>query len=100
MKTFEIQRLCRLPGILLVCLVALRAHSGIIFTNLVKFAKTTGRECSGELVQGIDGNFYGTTAYAAKDGNLPYGGGNGEGNVFRMTPAGAFTNLVFFNGTN
>lgn len=41
------------------------------------------------LVQGVDGNFYGTT---------PQGGTNGFGTIFKITPAGAFTSLFSFTG--
>ena len=42
-------------------------------------------------IQGLDGNFYGTT----------YGGGaNGYGTIFRMTPAGALTTMHSFGMTN
>jgi len=47
---------------------------------------------SAGLVQGSDGNFYGTTAYGGTNGN--------NGTVFQMTPAGALTMLVSFNGAN
>src|SRR5215831_6737507 len=40
---------------------------------------------TGTLVQGPDGNFYGTTAR---------GGSSGNGTVFRVTPAGALTVLA------
>jgi uncharacterized repeat protein (TIGR03803 family) len=43
------------------------------------------------LVQGLDGNFYGTTIE---------GGSNDMGTVFRITPAGALTSLYSFTGTN
>ena len=43
------------------------------------------------MMEGGDGNFYGT-AYGV------YAGGNGS--VFQLTPGGAFTNLAFFNGAN
>jgi uncharacterized repeat protein (TIGR03803 family) len=43
------------------------------------------------LVQGIDGNFYGTTLS---------GGANGYGTVFRLAPNGTLTTLVQFNWTN
>ena len=49
-----------------------------------------GGEPAGALVQGSDGNFYGTTV----------GGGNGYGTVFKMTPSDALTTLVSFNGTD
>ena len=43
------------------------------------------------LVQGADGDFYGTTAY---------GGANGYGTVFKITPAGTLTILHDFDGTD
>ena len=43
------------------------------------------------LIQGSDGNFYGTASS---------GGSSGGGTVFKMTPAGAVTTLVSFDGTN
>jgi uncharacterized repeat protein (TIGR03803 family) len=39
------------------------------------------------LVQGTDGNFYGTT---------PEGGANGGGTVFKITPTGTLTTLYSF----
>jgi uncharacterized repeat protein (TIGR03803 family) len=42
------------------------------------------------LVQGTDGNFYGTT---------PEGGSNNGGTVFKVTPAGVLTTLVSFRGS-
>jgi uncharacterized repeat protein (TIGR03803 family) len=44
------------------------------------------------LAQGADGNFYGTT--------LEGGSNGGFGTVFEITPAGAFTSLYSFAGTN
>jgi uncharacterized repeat protein (TIGR03803 family) len=41
------------------------------------------------LVQGSDGNFYGTTSF---------GGTNGDGTVFQITSAGTFTTLYQFGG--
>jgi uncharacterized repeat protein (TIGR03803 family) len=46
---------------------------------------------AGGLIQGTDGNFYGTS----------FAGGNfGLGTIFQMTPAGVVTVLASFNGTN
>jgi uncharacterized repeat protein (TIGR03803 family) len=44
----------------------------------------------GSLVQATDGNFYGTTAY---------GGANGHGVIFEVTPAGKYTVLYNFATT-
>ncbi|MBX7212133.1 MAG: cadherin-like beta sandwich domain-containing protein [Verrucomicrobiaceae bacterium] len=66
--------------------------SGLL-TTLVQFTGTTGAAMgstpTGGLVQGIDGNFYGTTSA---------GGANNLGTVFMMTPAGTITTLVHFSG--
>ncbi len=44
-----------------------------------------------DLVQGTDGNFYGTTSL---------GGANSMGTIFQISPAGSFTSLHSFNGTD
>ena len=64
-----------------------------VLTTLVNFTGTTGSLGSypfGALLQGTDGNFYGTTWH---------GGASDLGTVFRMTPAGVLTTLVEFTGT-
>jgi uncharacterized repeat protein (TIGR03803 family) len=48
-----------------------------------------GNEPIGALAQGTDGNFYGLTTG---------GGAHANGGVFKMTPAGALTNLYSFTG--
>jgi MYXO-CTERM domain-containing protein len=68
-------------------------------TTLVTFTGANGAEFSSginplpeaALVQGSDGNFYGTT---------PFGGTNGAGTIFKMTPAGVLTTLFSFNTSN
>src|ERR1700691_3085308 len=58
------------------------------FTTLVNFNYTKGANpYSMSLVQGTDGNLYGTT-----EG----GGANGEGTVFKVTPTGTLTTLYSF----
>ena len=64
------------------------------YTTLYSFAHlgtTAGADPVASLVQGSDGNFYGTTETNGVDG---------AGTVFRITPAGAFTNLYSFTATN
>ena len=53
-----------------------------------------GANPDGELVEGDDGNFYGTTEYG---GNYPNGG---LGTIFRVGSDGSFSNLVSFNSVN
>ena len=64
-----------------------------VLTTLVNFTGTTGAALGSApltpLVQGPDGNFYGTTN----------GGTSNLGTAFVMTPAGVLTTLVNFTGT-
>ena len=59
-----------------------------VVTTLYSFSQTqTGPGLSGTLVQGLDGNFYGT---------MTGGGQNFKGSVFKLTPAGVFSVLYSF----
>jgi uncharacterized repeat protein (TIGR03803 family) len=60
-------------------------------TVLYSFGGFDGGMPSSALVQGADGNFYGTTQY---------GGTNGDGTVFRMTTNGTLTTLFSFDAFN
>jgi uncharacterized repeat protein (TIGR03803 family) len=57
------------------------------FRTLYSFDDTDGRFPSWALVQGTDGNFYGTT---------PTGGANASGTIFRITPGGTLTTIYNF----
>jgi uncharacterized repeat protein (TIGR03803 family) len=60
-------------------------------TTLHSFTGPDGANPQGALVQGPNGDFYGTT----------YDGAAGVyGTIFEITPTGAFTTLVSLNGTN
>lgn len=61
------------------------------FTLLHTFTTAEGQYVYGGLVQGSDGNLYGTSAT---------GGANGVGTIFKMTTAGAVTVLHSFTGTD
>ncbi|GEM_PF-190851 len=58
-------------------------------TTLYLLNFTDGSYPTAGLIQGSDGNFYGTT-YS--------GGSSGNGTVFRVAPDGAFATLVSFDG--
>ena len=82
------------------CAVEAIGSSAQTFKTLLSFNGTDGSYpggypfpifSSGPLVQGIDGNFYGTTVY---------GGSYGDGTVFRITPGGTLTTLHNFEGTD
>ena len=59
-------------------------------TTLVSFNGTDGANPDAGLVQGTDGNFYGTTSNGGAN-NEPY-----EGTVFKMTSSGTLTTLSSF----
>jgi len=56
-------------------------------TALHDFVGTDGQLPAGGLIQGTDGNFYGTTSA---------GGANGGGTIFKITPGGTLTTLHNF----
>ena len=84
--------------LLLLATVSLRAQD-YNYKNLHKFVGTDGEGPEGTLIQGSDGNFYGTTSgtYASS-----VNGANAavNGTVFRLTPAGVLTTLHVFAGTD
>ncbi len=62
-------------------------------TTLATFAVTNGYGPHGGLMQGNDGNFYGTTQLGGTNANA-------YGTLFRITTNGVLTPLVYFNDTN
>lgn len=75
----------------LVAFIAPLSHAQT-FELLHFFQYSDGNSPAGELIQGNDGNFYGTTT----------GGGsaNNYGTVFKIMPAGALTKLISFNSNS
>jgi uncharacterized repeat protein (TIGR03803 family) len=63
------------------------------YTNLHSFNGNDGSSPGTGLVQGSDGNFYGTTP-------APGFGPGVYGSFFRITPSGTLTNLYTFNSTD
>jgi uncharacterized repeat protein (TIGR03803 family) len=73
------------------CVMTAIASLAQTFTSLASFDGSDGvNPLYVSLVQGIDGNFYGTTEFGGT------GGTNGEGTVFKITPAGTLTTLYNF----
>jgi uncharacterized repeat protein (TIGR03803 family) len=65
--------------------------SGTLTTLYSFTGEVDGASPSAGLIQGSEGNFYGTTQF---------GGAHGEGNVFELTPSGTLTTLYSFCSTD
>jgi uncharacterized repeat protein (TIGR03803 family) len=70
------------------CGLVFKTGTGGHLAVLHMFDGTDGAKPLGGLIQGNDGNFYGTTLYG--------GGSSNGGTVFKMTPAGVLTTLHSF----
>ena len=87
LEKFSLVQMACMVGVF--CAAAAIAAPGQTFTTLVNFDVTNGNSSArAALVQGTDGNFYGTTA----------GGGayQAYGTIFKVTPEGALTTLHSF----
>jgi uncharacterized repeat protein (TIGR03803 family) len=73
--------------VLLLCAVVVSAQAQITFTTVASLDSTNKNPYLISLVQGMDGNFYGTSSD---------GGNEFSGSVFRVTPNGALTTLYTF----
>jgi uncharacterized repeat protein (TIGR03803 family) len=63
------------------------------FTQLASFTDDIGSSPN-DIVEGADGNFYGTSFYGGPNGRYA------DGTVFKATPDGQLTRIVAFGGTN
>jgi uncharacterized repeat protein (TIGR03803 family) len=68
--------------------------NGQTLTSLYSFSRSDGGQPVSGLVQGNDGNFYGTTTYGGPSTNCPFGCGT----VFQISLSGTLTNLHLFSG--
>jgi uncharacterized repeat protein (TIGR03803 family) len=81
----------RISFVILLGAATVVASSAQTFTTLLNFNGTNGSSPAYvSLVQGTDGNFYGTTS----------GYGFGAGTIFKITPAGTLTTLHTFDVTD
>jgi uncharacterized repeat protein (TIGR03803 family) len=71
------------------------------FTTLYNFGfLPSGSFPRAALVQGTDGNFYGTTFYGGTNSCIFGGTDYGCGTIFKITPSGTLTTLHSFDGTD
>jgi uncharacterized repeat protein (TIGR03803 family) len=80
------------------CGTVFRITAGGTLTVLHNFVYTDGAHPVGGLVQGTDGNFYGTTE-AGGDTGICFEP-NGCGTIFKITPSGTLTSLHSFDMTD
>ena len=83
-------------GAFLLCFATAIGSPAQTFTTVFNFDVTDGDYPGyGSLVQGTDGNFYGTTIYGGTSSNCTYDT-YGCGTVFKITPSGTLTTLHTF----
>jgi uncharacterized repeat protein (TIGR03803 family) len=82
--------------VLIFCIAGAIASPAQIFSILGNFDFPNGSGPNVELIQGTDGNFYGTTGQGGTNNNCT----DGCGTVFKITAKGALTSLHSFNGTD
>jgi uncharacterized repeat protein (TIGR03803 family) len=78
------------PGLTLGSGTVFKISAGGAFTTLYAFSGSDGANPAAGVVQGSDGNFYGTTEAGGTNG--------GFGTVFKITTNGAITSLHSFTG--
>jgi uncharacterized repeat protein (TIGR03803 family) len=83
------EKICML---LLFCAAIATAAPAQTFTSLTRFDRTDGARPVTPLIQGLDGNFYGTTS----SGGSGYGSSTRVGTVAEITPEGRLTDLHSF----
>src|SRR5271163_946397 len=86
----------KMAATFLLCATAAMGAHAQTFTTLVEFDQSNGANPRfGTLVQGVDGNFYGSTYFGGNvncTGNLS----GGCGTIFKITPGGTLTSLYTF----
>jgi uncharacterized repeat protein (TIGR03803 family) len=85
----------KLYAVLLVCVTTAIGTFAQRPTTLANFTGPNGLNPLANLVQGVDGNFYGTTPYGGAN-NSSHCNNIGCGTIFRITPSGTLTTLYNF----
>jgi uncharacterized repeat protein (TIGR03803 family) len=93
MRTLNLSEILRMVLLVSCAAMPIAMPAQATFSVLVNFSGNDGDGANpyAGLVQGTDGNFYGTTGY---------GGTNNDGTVFKITPEGTLTTLHSFDGTD
>ena len=90
-------RLSKIAGmVFLFCVATAIAAPAQTFTTLLSFDGTDGSGPTAALVQGTDGNLYGTTSAGGVSSRCT----NGCGTVLKITPQGTLTTLHSFDFTD
>jgi uncharacterized repeat protein (TIGR03803 family) len=87
-------------SILVGCGTTFKMSPAGIVTTLHSFDQTDGANPFGALIQGTDGNLYGTTSGGGAHSYCKNDGSGGCGTVFKMTPRGTLTTLHNFDGND
>ena len=93
MKKISLAKTIGVVGVFMVA--AAGALSAQTLTTLVSFDYTHGSDPAAPLIQGRDGNLYGTTQYGGSASNCE--SGYPCGTVFKITPSGTMTSLHSFD---
>src|SRR2546425_596550 len=75
-----------------VCIPQSQTRGAVLSLQILHQFMSDPKNPRASLVQGNEGDFYGTTAFGGRHGD--------NGTVFKITPDGTFTSLFSFNGTN
>lgn len=93
MDRIKLENICiwKIVFVVFAAIATATASWAQTFNTLVNFNGTNGSEPYAAVVQGTDGNLYGTTVF---------GGALGFGSVFKMTPTGTLTTIYSFTNSN
>lgn len=84
--------------VLALCIATAVAAPAQTFTTLATFDGSNGRGVSSWLVQGTDGNFYGTTGFGGSNSQC-FEPGYGCGTIFKIGPSGTLTTFYNFGSS-
>lgn len=84
-------------GILVMWLATVWTRGSTVLTPLIDFTGTNGLNPNCTLVQGTDGNFYGTAEIGGTNGVVPFGG---YGTIFKMSPDSTVLWTISLDSTN